>query len=226
MSETENKLSPLKEIYCINCYDKLSLNLSERRGEKNIICPKCKKSLTLKEAEHFLKDISPIIEGQCPACERNLLFNIDDRVSKEKIECPVCKDFFYIYEVENPKKEGEKVTDNTYIMLKHFYPDIRKTASGYNIKADTFNTKLFLILFVIIDITISLIISFIVMDNKRFRITFGEWLLDFLGYTFFGCSIPSLIVAWIIAKTSKGERKLSQNEIEEAIKKYKSRKEK
>lgn len=232
MPETKSKLSPLKEVYCISCYAELFLDLSKRRGEKKIICSECGKSFTLTEAGKFLKSISPIVEGQCPACEGVLLFNMDDRVSKEKIECPLCKDSFYIYEVENPKTEKEiekkkgnaKTTVDIYSILKHYYPDVRKTSDGYSVKTDTFNRKLFIILFLSIDIGMSLITSFIKMDSKRFRFTFEDWLVDFLGYVFIGWLLPSLVIAWIIARSSKGERKLSQNEIEESIKKYKSRK--
>lgn len=110
MVQTHAKLSPLREIYCINCHEELLLNLAERRREENIVCPKCKASFTLGEAEKFLKIISPILEGQCPSCGEDLTFDIKDRINRGKIKCPVCNDFFYMTEVLKHSTQVSKKT--------------------------------------------------------------------------------------------------------------------
>ena len=99
MTQTHRALSPLREIYCINCHEELILDDAERRGEEVIVCPKCKASFNLTEAAKFLKNVSTISEGPCPSCSRDLTFDIEDRINKGKIKCPACKDFFYMTEV-------------------------------------------------------------------------------------------------------------------------------
>jgi len=116
MAQTHPKLSPIKEIYCINCHEELILDLAERRGEKQIICPKCKTSFSIKKAEKFMSNISPITEGKCPGCLGELIFDIEDRISKDKVKCPICKDLFYMREVINPLsqvREKEPIGNKT-----------------------------------------------------------------------------------------------------------------
>lgn len=105
MAQIYHELSPLREIYCINCHEELVLDLAERRGEENIVCPKCKTSFTLGEANKFMKNVSPILEGQCPSCWEDLTFDIEDRTNKGEIECPLCKELFYMTEVLNPSTQ-------------------------------------------------------------------------------------------------------------------------
>ncbi len=234
MAQTNTRLSPIKEIYCINCHEELILDLAERRGEKQIICPKCKISFSIKEAEEFMKNISPITEGKCPNCMRELTFDIEDRISKDKIKCPACKDLFYIDEVETyndtPKieqEENRKEEDiDTYSILKYYLPDVEKDEDiygvDYYIKKDGLNKNLFLTWFAILDLSLALIISLVNKPND-WRYTFGDWLLDFLGLAL-GFLIPSILVAWIIAVNVKGSRKLSEDEIEKYKNKYNSKK--
>lgn len=121
MAQTHPKLSPIKEIYCINCHEELILDLAERRGEKQIICPKCKTSFSIKKAEKFMSNISPITEGQCPGCFGELIFDIEDRISKDKVKCPICGNLFFMKEVLDPsnqiikKRKYEKRTEETTI---------------------------------------------------------------------------------------------------------------
>lgn len=102
MATQTRQLSKLKEVFCIECYTELLPSLAERRGEKPLICPVCKTSFTIKQAENFIKNLDPILEGQCPNCMTVLVFSIEDRSSKKKVRCPKCKETFYLNEVENP----------------------------------------------------------------------------------------------------------------------------
>lgn len=120
MAKTQWNLSPVKEIYCINCHEELILNPTERKGG-GIVCPKCKASFCLQEAIDFLSNMSPILEGQCPSCWEDLTFDIEDRINKGEIECPICGDSFSMEEVLNPstkvteKKEIEKeIKDSSF----------------------------------------------------------------------------------------------------------------
>lgn len=121
MDQTNAKLSPIKEIYCINCHEELILDSTEKKGEKDIVCPKCDTSFNLLDEHNFLKNLSPIVEGQCPSCWEELTFDIEDRASKDKIKCPLCENSFYITEAINPstkilpKKEidEEETSDNS-----------------------------------------------------------------------------------------------------------------
>lgn len=235
MTQTHRALSPLRETNCINCHEELLLNLAERRGDDLIVCPKCKKSSTIKEAENFMRSISPIIEGSCPACYKELTFDLNDRIGNKKIKCPVCGDSFYIDEVENPNDNSKipvkiksKKEDTTYSILKYYFPEVRKGSDAYGtnyyIKEDSFNKSIFLTWFTILNLSLPLIIS---LANKptgmRARsYTFGDWFLDFLGWAL-GFLIPSLIVAWVIAKNVRGERKLSKVEIDGYKDKYTSK---
>jgi len=121
MAQTHPKLSPIKEIYCTNCHEELILDLAERRGEKQIICPKCKTSFSIKKAEKFMSNISPITEGKCPGCFGELIFDIEDRISKDKVKCPICGNLFFMKEVLDPsnqiikKRKYEKRTEETTI---------------------------------------------------------------------------------------------------------------
>ena len=108
MDQTNTKLSPIKEIYCINCHEELILDAAEKKGEKDIVCPKCDTSFNLLDEHNFLKNLSPIVEGLCPSCWEELVFDIEDRINKGKIECPVCKDSFYMEEVLYPSNKVTK----------------------------------------------------------------------------------------------------------------------
>lgn len=186
----------------------------------------------MKQAGLFMGSISPIIEGRCPSCLEDLTFNLDDRIGNKKIKCPLCKDSFYIDEVESsqelPKiKKTERTQEgyDTYSILKYYFPFVRRNYNNYYIKADKFNKKLFINVFIILDLSLSLIISLV---NKptglgSWNYTFGDWIVDFLGYTITGFLIPSLFIAWIIGISVKGERKLSTGEIQEYINKFYSR---
>ena len=120
MAKTQWNLSPVKEIYCINCHEELILNPTERKGGE-IVCPKCKASFCLQEAIDFLRNMSPILEGQCPSCWEDLTFDIEDRINKGKLKCPVCGDSFSMEEVLNPstkviekKEEEKKIKDSSF----------------------------------------------------------------------------------------------------------------
>lgn len=91
----------MASIYCINCHEEILLNLGGKTAEELLVCPKCKTSFTLREANDFLKNVSPILGGQCPSCWEELTFDIEDRISKDKLECPECNDLFFITEAVN-----------------------------------------------------------------------------------------------------------------------------
>jgi hypothetical protein len=96
-----------------------------------------------------------------------------------------------------------------------------KHGTDYYVKEDGFNRSLFITWFAILDLGMALIISLV---NKptgigSWRYTSKDWFLDFVGWALFFL-IPSLIVAWIIAKSIKESRKLSKKEIDDYIKKY------
>ena len=110
MAKTQWDLSPVKEIYCINCHEELILDPTERKGGE-IVCPKCKASFCLQEAIDFLSDMSPILEGQCPSCWEDLTFDIEDRINKEKVKCPICNHLFYMTEVLNPSNQVTKIKE-------------------------------------------------------------------------------------------------------------------
>lgn len=137
MAQIYNELSPLREIYCINCHEELVLDLAERRGEENIVCPKCKTSFTLGEANEFMKNVSPILEGQCPSCWEDLTFDIEDRTNKDKIKCPVCKNFFYMREVRTFSSQANTIAeeqDNSESDKKTFVLVVEKKLKGKNSK--------------------------------------------------------------------------------------------
>ena len=236
MTQTHPKLSPIKEIYCINCHEELILDLAERRGEKQIICPKCKTSFSIKKAEKFMSNISPITEGQCPSCLEELIFDPDDRIGDKKIKCPICGDYFYIDETVTyqtthkiEKKRAYHQNNNTYSILKYYFPEVEvhrfKHGTDYYIKDDNFNKNLFLTWFIILDLSLALIVHLVnkPLGKLSWKYTFGDWLLDFVGWAL-GFLIPSLIVSWIIAKSVKSSRKLSQKEIDEFKNDYNTRK--
>lgn len=233
MAQTHSRLSPLREIYCINCHEELILNLAERRGEVPIVCPRCKTSFNIKQAGLFMRSVSPIMEGRCPSCFEDLIFDLDDRIGNKKIKCPLCKDSFYIDEVES-SQESTKIKNkprnqegyDIYSILKYYFPYIRREYNNYYIKVDKFNRKLFLNVLLILDLSLSLIISIV---NKptgigSWNYTFGDWVVDFLGQALIGSLIPSLIIATIVGFAIKGERKLSPGEIEGYISRFNSRK--
>lgn len=126
MPKTTNKLSPLKEVYCINCHVELLPTLAERRGEEDLLCPDCNTSFSIEEAEQFLKKLSPTEEGLCPACDATLAFDIEDRSTNGKIQCPICGDSFYITEVSEIEHQQRRTTtqgrtlSKPEIMLKNF----------------------------------------------------------------------------------------------------------
>jgi uncharacterized membrane protein YhaH (DUF805 family) len=105
MEKEKNTLSNIRNVFCINCYTRLTLNLAERRGDEQIVCSKCKESFTLEQAKSFLSKISPIKKGKCPNCYEELDFYIKDRVTRELILCPSCNDKFYMSEVIPTYKE-------------------------------------------------------------------------------------------------------------------------
>jgi len=136
MAKTQWNLSPVKEIYCINCHEELILNPTERKGGE-IVCPKCKASFCLQEAIDFLRNMSPILEGQCPSCWEDLTFDIEDRTNKDKIKCPVCKNFFYMREVRTFSSQANTITeeqDNSESDKKAFVLVVEKKLKGKNSK--------------------------------------------------------------------------------------------
>ena len=133
-------------------------------------------------------------------------------------------------EVESNENESKMVKEkntkdnNTFSILKYYFPEVKEdyTIDGvdYYIKDNKFSKSLFLTWFITLNLSLPLIVS-IVNKPKSWNYTFGDWLLDFLGSAL-GFLIPSLIVAWIIAKNTRVERKLSKQEIDKYKRKYTS----
>lgn len=235
MSEIQNELSEYKEIHCIYCHTELCLNLAERRGTKDIHCPSCKKIYSIKDVNLFFSRLSPITEGKCPNCYTDLVFDLEDRTGNNLIKCPICKDSFYIDEAKinhkiSKTEDGRRDSgEKTYSALSYYFPDIKIDydihGTDYYIKDDRFNKDVFLTWFIILNLSLPLIIT---IANRptgigSWNYDFSDWCIDFWG-SFLSFLIPSILVAWIIGKSIKGERKLSEAEIARYKNEYNARK--
>lgn len=239
MVKKRNKLSPIRELYCVNCHTLLILNLEERRGDEDILCSVCKATFSLKEGISFISKLSNIKEGRCPNCFVDLEFDVESRLHNDLLTCPGCNQAFYIEESlpERTKtvgvypKNSEKKNHYLVKVLKYYHPQLRINEDGYGwhyfVEEDSFNRKLFLRSFIILTISLALVISLINIPEgyARWSYEFSDWAIDFLGWTL-GFSIPSLIVSYIIGKVSKNFRELSVSEINEYIGKYEKKKNK